>query len=49
MARKKSEQYNLGIETELIEHKKTIGEKKEAVISACAMLNKQGQGTVFLV
>ncbi|MBR5969484.1 MAG: ATP-binding protein [Lachnospiraceae bacterium] len=47
MTRKKSEQYNLGKETELIEYKKTIGEKKEAVISACAMLNKQGQGMVY--
>ena len=39
--------FNLGSETELLEHKKSTGELKEGVISACAMLNKHGEGTVF--
>ena len=39
--------FNLGSETELLEHKKSTGELKEGVISACAMLNKHGEGTVY--
>ena len=38
---------NIGIETEYIEFKKTIGELKEACESICAMLNKHGVGTVY--
>ena len=38
---------NLGIETEYIEFKKSMGELKEACESICAMLNKHGVGTVY--
>ncbi len=38
---------NIGIETEYIEFKKSIGELKEACESICAMLNKHGVGTVY--
>lgn len=38
---------NIGIETEYIEFKKTVGELKEACESICAMLNKHGVGTVY--
>lgn len=34
-------------ETETCEFKKSTAQLKEAVISACAMLNKHGKGTVF--
>ena len=38
---------NFGIETELIEFKKTTGELKEGVISLASMLNKNGKGTLY--
>ena len=38
---------NIGIETEYIEFKKSIGELKEACESICAMLNKHGVGTIY--
>ena len=38
---------NLGIEDETLEFKKTTGELNEAMNSICAMLNKNGHGTVF--
>lgn len=38
---------NFGMETELIEFKKTTGELKEGVISLASMLNKNGKGTLY--
>lgn len=38
---------NLGMETELIEFKKTTGELKEGIISLASMLNKNGKGTLY--
>lgn len=38
---------NLGIETELIEFKKTTGELKEGIVSLASMLNKNGKGTLY--
>lgn len=38
---------NLGPETEILEHKKTTGELKEAVVSLASMLNKNGYGTLY--
>lgn len=38
---------NLGMETELVEFKKTTGELKEGLISIAAMLNKNGKGTLY--
>ena len=38
---------NLGKENETIEFKETTSELKEAIKSICAMLNKQGFGTVY--
>mgnify|MGYP006876755432 FL=1 len=37
---------NLGMETELVEFKKTTGELKEDLISIASMLNKNGKGTL---
>ncbi len=34
-------------ETEAVEYKRTTGELKKAVIAICAMLNKQGVGTIY--
>ena len=34
-------------ETEAVEYKRTTGELKNALIAICAMLNKQGYGTVY--
>ena len=36
---------NLGMETELVEFKKTTGELKEGIVSLASMLNKNGKGT----
>lgn len=38
---------NFGMETELIEFKKTIGELKEGIISLASMLNKNGKGILY--
>lgn len=38
---------NIGIETEQIEYKKTIGELKEAITSIVAILNKHGSGELY--
>ena len=38
---------NLGMETELVEFKKTTGELKEGLISIASMLNKNGKGTLY--
>ncbi len=38
---------NIGIETEYVEFKKSIGELKEACESICAILNKYGVGTIY--
>ncbi len=38
---------NLGMETELVEFKKSTGELKEGVISLASMLNKNGKGTLY--
>ena len=38
---------NLGIETELVEFKKTTGELKEGIISLASMLNKNGKGILY--
>ena len=38
---------NIGVETEKIEFKKTTGEKKEAMESICAILNKHCSGTLY--
>ncbi len=37
----------IGEESETIEFKKTTGEKRDALEAICAMLNKQGKGTVY--
>ena len=36
---------NIGTEGEVLEFKKTTGEKKDAMDSICAMLNKHCKGT----
>ena len=38
---------NFGMETEMIEFKKTTGELKEGIISLASMLNKNGKGTLY--
>ena len=38
---------NLGMETELVEFKKTTGELKEGMISLASMLNKNGKGVLY--
>ncbi len=38
---------NFGMETELVEFKKTTGELKEGMISLASMLNKNGKGTLY--
>lgn len=38
---------NFGMETELVEFKKSTGELKEGVISLASMLNKNGKGTLY--
>lgn len=38
---------NIGMETELIEFKKSTGELKEGIISLVSMLNKNGRGTLY--
>ena len=38
---------NLGIETEVVEFKKSTGELKDAMDDICAILNKHGSGTLF--
>ena len=38
---------NIGMETELVEFKKTTGELKEGMISIAAMLNKNGRGILY--
>lgn len=38
---------NFGMETELIEFKKTTGELKEGIVSLASMLNKNGKGTLY--
>ncbi len=38
---------NLGIETEILEFKKSTGELKEAIHSICAILNKHQQGELY--
>ena len=38
---------NIGTEGEVLEFKKTTGEKKDAMDSICAMLNKHCKGTVY--
>ncbi len=38
---------NMGMETELIEFKKTTGELKEGIISLASMLNKNGRGVLY--
>ena len=38
---------NLGIETEVLEFKKSTSEIKEAMDDICAMLNKHGYGTLY--
>ncbi len=38
---------NFGMETEVVEFKKTTGELKEGMISLASMLNKNGKGTLY--
>lgn len=38
---------NLGMETELVEFKKTTGELREGIVSLASMLNKNGKGTLY--
>lgn len=38
---------NFGMETELVEFKKTTGELKEGMISLASMLNKNGKGVLY--
>lgn len=38
---------NFGMETELIEFKKSTGELKEGIISLASMLNKNGRGVLY--
>ncbi len=38
---------NLGVETEVIEFKKTTGELREGIVSIASMLNKNGYGTLY--
>lgn len=38
---------NIGMETELVEFKKTTGELKEGIISLASMLNKNGAGVLY--
>lgn len=38
---------NIGIETELVEFKKSTGELKEGIISLVSMLNKNGKGELY--
>ncbi len=38
---------NLGMETELVEFKKTTGELKEGIVSLTSMLNKNGKGILY--
>lgn len=38
---------NLGMETEMVEFKKTTGELKEGMVSLSSMLNKNGKGTLY--
>jgi hypothetical protein len=38
---------NIGIGTETIEFKKTIGELREGIVSLDAMLNKSGYGNLY--
>lgn len=38
---------NIGMETELVEFKKTTGELKEGIISLSSMLNKNGKGILY--
>lgn len=38
---------NFGMETELIEFKKTTGELKEGIVSLASMLNRNGKGTLY--
>ncbi len=38
---------NFGMETELVEFKKTTGELKEGIVSLASMLNKNGKGTLY--
>ena len=38
---------NLGIESEILEFKKTTGEINKAVDNIASMLNKHGHGTLF--
>ena len=38
---------NIGIETELVEFKKTTGELKEGIVSLASMLNKNGKGILY--
>lgn len=38
---------NIGMETELVEFKKTTGELKEGIVSLASMLNKNGKGTLY--
>lgn len=38
---------NIGVETELVEFKKTTGELREGIISLASMLNKNGKGTLY--
>ncbi|MBQ7372472.1 MAG: putative DNA binding domain-containing protein [Blautia sp.] len=38
---------NLGIETEILEFKKSTGELKEAMFSICAILNKHQHGELY--
>jgi ATP-dependent DNA helicase RecG len=47
MHRKEGETLGLGIETEILEFKKSTGELKEAVISICAILNKHQHGELY--
>lgn len=38
---------NIGMETELVEFKKTTGELKEGMVSLASMLNKNGRGVLY--
>lgn len=38
---------NFGMETELVEFKKTTGELKEGIVSLASMLNKNGKGVLY--
>lgn len=38
---------NLGIESEILEFKKTTGELEKAMDNIASMLNKHGYGTVY--